>query len=48
MKHKRALPICSLIDTPANELTTDAFVDEALAVAKHLGAGILTTVIKVR
>ncbi|KAF8381883.1 lap-1 [Pristionchus pacificus] len=35
-----------LIDTPANELTTDAFVDEALAVAKHLGAGILTTVIK--
>ncbi|GMT05349.1 hypothetical protein PENTCL1PPCAC_27523, partial [Pristionchus entomophagus] len=34
-----------LIDTPANELTTDAFVDEALAVAKQLG-GIQTTVIK--
>ncbi|GMT31890.1 hypothetical protein PFISCL1PPCAC_23187, partial [Pristionchus fissidentatus] len=34
-----------LIDTPANELTTDAFVEEALVIAKQLG-GIETTVIK--
>ncbi|GMR29844.1 hypothetical protein PMAYCL1PPCAC_00039, partial [Pristionchus mayeri] len=35
-----------LIDTPANELTTDAFVEEALEVAKQLGPSIKTTVIK--
>ncbi|GMS93123.1 hypothetical protein PENTCL1PPCAC_15298 [Pristionchus entomophagus] len=34
-----------LVDTPANELTTDAFVDEALEIAKQLG-GVQTTVIR--